>query len=64
MQHHTHGHVYRAAEVHRVIAEFGRQPPAHVKQQLRETLAQEKGRYQALDQMRARQQQQSRGRGR
>ena len=63
MQHHTNGHVYRAKDMNRVIAQFGGKPPEQVKQKIRETLSQEKDRFQTLQQMRVRQQPE-RGRGR
>lgn len=64
MQHHTLGHVYRAKDSNRVIAQFGGKPPEQIKQKIRETLSQEKDRFVTLEQMRSRKPEQQRSRGR
>ncbi len=64
MQSHTHAHVYRAQDMNRIIAQFGQKPPEEVKQKIRETLVREQGRIAGLEQLRERQQERTRGRGR
>lgn len=65
MQHHTHGHVYRNHKsADRVIQTFGNKPPQPIKEKIRQTLTQEKDRFLVLEQMRSRQPEQQRARGR
>jgi len=66
---HQHGHLFRAQqEADRIIANFGRQPSASVKERLRATLSQEKEQFLALQAVRERARQpqrvQSKGRSR
>jgi len=63
MNHHLHGHVYRPQrEADRVIALFGRKPPAPVREQIRELLWKEREHYLALTALRHRSQARSRER--
>jgi hypothetical protein len=64
MQSENHEKLYSPADIDRVIAQFGEKLPEAQKDKIRETLSKEKEKFQAMEQLRERQNEHKRQGGR
>ena len=64
MEQHQHGHIYRAQEDKHLMRDYGVKPAQEVRQNLQAELKREKEKFLALQRIRQRSQERSRGHGR